>query len=138
MSTARTSNPCTKSLNLWLPTDSNSREYHAIYPKDILIDLITYRRYGHNEVDEPSFTQPNLYAKIRKEPTFPLKYNLKLSEEGLTKKEDYERIRNKVFSALDAQYEQVKSLKQTLSKVTDDSSKGSKAFTQKWKGLNFS
>lgn len=40
-------------------------EYRQRFHKDILIDVIGYRRYGHNELDEPEFTQPQMYNQIR-------------------------------------------------------------------------
>jgi len=43
--------------------------YQATFEKDILIDLVGYRRYGHNELDEPSFTQPKIYEVVRAHPT---------------------------------------------------------------------
>lgn len=41
-------------------------EYRNKFHKDIMIDIIGYRYYGHNELDEPRFTQPMMYAKIEK------------------------------------------------------------------------
>ena len=62
--------------------------YWLKYKKDILIDMIGFRFYGHNEVDEPSFTQPLMYKKIRSMKTQPTSYGLRLVEEGVTTAEE--------------------------------------------------
>lgn len=57
--------------------------YQARYEKDFLIDLIGYRRYGHNELDEPGFTQPLMYDTIRQHPTVREIWADKLTRRGL-------------------------------------------------------
>ncbi|KAF2075278.1 hypothetical protein CYY_003407 [Polysphondylium violaceum] len=58
-------------------------EYRQRFNKDIIIDLIGWRKYGHNEVDEPAFTQPTMYNNIRKKLSIPQAYAAQLSQEGL-------------------------------------------------------
>ena len=58
-------------------------EYRQKYNKDVFIDLLCYRKYGHNEGDEPRFTQPMLYKAISKHPNPREIYNQKLISEGV-------------------------------------------------------
>ena len=57
--------------------------YRAMFRKDVLIDLVGYRRHGHNEGDEPMYTQPMRYAQIRKHPTVPQVWAGRLVKEGV-------------------------------------------------------
>eukprot|EP01133_Synstelium_polycarpum_P003618 gene3618-4146_t len=57
--------------------------YRQHFKKDIIVDLIGWRKYGHNEVDEPSFTQPTMYSNIRKRKSIPQLYAAKLQESGV-------------------------------------------------------
>ncbi len=57
--------------------------YRATFGKDVLIDLVGYRRHGHNEGDEPMYTQPTRTAAIRKHPTVPQVWANRLVSEGV-------------------------------------------------------
>ncbi|HEX9946861.1 MAG TPA: 2-oxoglutarate dehydrogenase E1 component, partial [Allosphingosinicella sp.] len=58
-------------------------EYRQKFARDIVIDMWCYRRFGHNEGDEPSFTQPLMYAEIRKHPPVSELYGARLRQEGV-------------------------------------------------------
>lgn len=58
-------------------------EYRQTFAKDIVIDLVCYRRLGHNEADEPAATQPLMYAKIRQHPSTPERYGQYLVATGV-------------------------------------------------------
>ena len=58
-------------------------EFRQTFGRDIVIDMWCYRRFGHNEGDEPSFTQPLMYAAIKKHPPISQIYGQKLIEEGV-------------------------------------------------------
>jgi len=64
-------------------------EFRQKFNRDIVIDMICYRRFGHNEGDEPSFTQPMMYQKIKKHPSTPNVYAEKLIKEGTISKEEF-------------------------------------------------
>jgi 2-oxoglutarate dehydrogenase E1 component len=67
-------------------------EYRAKFGKDFLIDLVGYRRHGHNETDEPSFTQPTLYKKIRSHPTPREVWGNRLVAEGVVTAEQMKQL----------------------------------------------
>jgi 2-oxoglutarate dehydrogenase E1 component len=58
-------------------------DYRMTFKKDVIIDIICYRRYGHNEADEPAATQPMMYKKIRAQKTVAKLYAEKLENEGV-------------------------------------------------------
>jgi len=58
-------------------------EFRQTFGRDIVIDMWCYRRFGHNEGDEPSFTQPQMYAAIRNQPPISTIYGNRLIEEGV-------------------------------------------------------
>jgi 2-oxoglutarate dehydrogenase E1 component len=62
------------------------------YGKDVLIDLIGYRRWGHNEGDEPGFTQPKMYEQITKHPTVRELWARRLSDSNVTSIEEADRV----------------------------------------------
>ncbi|CAH0475901.1 unnamed protein product [Peronospora belbahrii] len=65
--------------------------YRNYFHKDIVIDLITFRRHGHNEVDEPRFTQPKMYARVDQAERFPIKFARELEEAGLVSRTSFEQ-----------------------------------------------
>ncbi|MEK9690438.1 MAG: 2-oxoglutarate dehydrogenase E1 component [Pelagibacteraceae bacterium] len=86
-------------------------EFRLKFNRDVVIDLICYRRFGHNEGDEPSFTQPLMYKKIRSHPTVTSVYGKKLVEQNLfTEKSLKEKIDN-FKNLLDDQFKNAKDYK---------------------------
>ncbi len=76
-------------------------EYRRRFKKDVVIDMFCYRRYGHNEADDPSFTQPILYRKIRNHPSVRELYTERLLREGTITSDEVEQIRQDYFQRLE-------------------------------------
>ncbi|MDO4626830.1 MAG: 2-oxoglutarate dehydrogenase E1 component [Pasteurellaceae bacterium] len=76
-------------------------EYRNLFKRDIFIDLVSYRRHGHNEADEPLATQPIMYKLIRQHPTPRKVYALRLIDEGVINSNDEIELINDYRDALD-------------------------------------
>ncbi|HZE44489.1 MAG TPA: 2-oxoglutarate dehydrogenase E1 component [Steroidobacteraceae bacterium] len=76
-------------------------EYRMKFHKDVVIDLVCYRRHGHNEADEPAATQPLMYQIIRKKPTVRQLYTDKLVAEGVLSAADAAAMMEQYRSGLD-------------------------------------
>jgi len=82
--------------------------YRSKFKKDFLIDLVGYRRHGHNEGDEPTFTQPTLYAAIKAHPTPRQVWGERLVREGILTAEDVQAAERAVAQRLEAIYDESK------------------------------
>ncbi|GIP39435.1 2-oxoglutarate dehydrogenase E1 component [Paenibacillus sp. J31TS4] len=83
-------------------------EYKAKFNKDFLIDLVGYRRFGHNESDDPEMTQPITYAKVHSHPTAASVYAERLVKEGAIDSGLVDELRSAASAELQAAYEEVK------------------------------
>jgi 2-oxoglutarate dehydrogenase E1 component len=80
-------------------------EFRQKFHKPVVIDMFCYRRYGHNEGDEPSFTQPLMYKKIRSHPSTLEIYSKKLISEGVVTDAEVEKMRADWRAKLEVEFE---------------------------------
>ena len=86
-------------------------EFRLKFNRDVVVDLICYRRFGHNEGDEPSFTQPLMYKKIRSHPSPVKVYGKNLIEEKIISNDDLDNIIKNFKDLLDDQFKNAKDYK---------------------------
>jgi len=85
-------------------------DFRQEFGRDVVIDLYCYRKYGHQEVDEPSFTQPDLYAKIDKRPSVTQLYKRELLDAGTLSPDDAASLETEFELRLEMTLEEVKAL----------------------------
>jgi 2-oxoglutarate dehydrogenase E1 component len=86
-------------------------EYRQKYKNDVVIDLIGYRKHGHNELDQPAFTQPLMYKQIAKMKPVADKYQAQLLEEKVLSPEEANDMKDRVRKELERAYEASKEYK---------------------------
>lgn len=89
-------------------------EYRQTFQSDVFIDILSYRKYGHNEGDEPRFTQPLLYKAIAKHPNPRDIYAKKLLDEGIYSQEQFNDIVKDFDDILNGKLEDSKKLKKVI------------------------
>lgn len=92
-------------------------DFRAEFGKDVYIDLLGYRKYGHNEGDEPRFTQPNLYRLISKHPNPREIYKEQLIKEGILSEDVLKTMESKFKTLLDEDYDAAKEIEKNTMDV---------------------
>ena len=92
-------------------------DYRRAYRRDVMVHLIGYRRFGHNETDEPAYTQPLMYMKIRQHPTVRELFAAQLVADGLLRAEDVEAQAKAMYGRIADAHKRVK---QNLAAELDD------------------
>ncbi|MEO1793408.1 MAG: thiamine pyrophosphate-dependent enzyme, partial [Pseudomonadota bacterium] len=80
-------------------------EFRQKFGKPVVIDMFCYRRYGHNETDEPAFTQPLMYKAIKKHPTAVTIYSKQLVDEGVLAEGEVDEMRSAFRSHLESEFD---------------------------------
>ncbi|HEX6894242.1 MAG TPA: multifunctional oxoglutarate decarboxylase/oxoglutarate dehydrogenase thiamine pyrophosphate-binding subunit/dihydrolipoyllysine-residue succinyltransferase subunit, partial [Bryobacteraceae bacterium] len=83
-------------------------DYRQRFKRDVVIDMFCYRRHGHNEADDPSYTQPILYRKIRQHPSVATLYSDALQRDGVVPSEQVQEMRKSVHDRLNQIYDAAK------------------------------
>ena len=89
-------------------------EYRQEFNRDVFIDILCYRKYGHNEGDEPKFTQPHLYNIIAKHPNPKDIYFDQLEAEGILNKDEAKKIEEEYNNFLETEFENSRKMDKAL------------------------
>ena len=84
-------------------------EYRYTYGKDVVVDVVCYRRFGHNEGDEPYFTQPLMYDRIRQRPSLHKLYGDELVEAQVLSAGEAGRLEKAALKRLESAYDEIRS-----------------------------
>jgi len=79
-------------------------EFRQIFSKPVVIDMFCYRRHGHNEADEPGFTQPLMYQRIAEHPSVVKVYSKRLVDEGLFSRDEIDRMQADFHAYLEEEF----------------------------------
>lgn len=102
-------------------------DWRAEFQQDVVIDMVCYRKHGHNETDQPSFTQPLMYKRIQShEPQIDI-YVKKLLEDGTFTKEDIEEHKKWVWGMLEESFSKSKDYQPTSKEWTTSAWNGFKS-----------
>jgi len=96
-------------------------EWRATWHRDVVIDLVGYRKFGHNEIDEPMFTQPIMYSIIKKHPNVLDIYSKKLIGEGVATQEEVQAVVDKYDRICEEAYKKASEETQIFNKHWLDS-----------------
>ncbi|TXG82282.1 MAG: 2-oxoglutarate dehydrogenase E1 component [Sphingomonadales bacterium] len=86
-------------------------EFRQTFKRDVVVDMWCYRRFGHNESDEPAFTQPIMYKAIRNHPFVSTLYAERLKAQGVVSDEQVKEIESQYIATLDAEFETARAYK---------------------------
>jgi len=83
-------------------------DYRQRFKRDVVIDVIGYRRWGHNEADDPSFTQPVMYRKIKATPTVATQYSERLARDNFVDRDFVENLRKQIRTRLSETFDEAR------------------------------
>lgn len=86
-------------------------QFRQQFKKDVLIDLWGYRKHGHNETDDPTFTQPLMYEKISQHPAVTAQYTAKLIGEKRATQEQIDQVKKEILTGMEEAHKRVKEQK---------------------------